>query len=136
MSRIKQLKKEIQRKRKLLDLLRKILGLMTLKEKAEMELMIREMAKEKGLREQTTDILVAVIKCESGLNPRAINKNSNGTIDYGLCQFNDYWYHNIISPEVALNNPKKAVEVMIEQLKKNRANDWICYRSKKYKEFL
>lgn len=130
------LRKEIQKKLKLLELLRMLLQLVTKKEKLETEIMIRQIAKAKGLTNNMTDELVATIKCESGMDVRAINKNKNGTIDNGLCQFNDYWYGKVISPSVALNNPRRAVEVMCDMWNKGRQNDWICYRVGYYKNHL
>ena len=37
------------------------------------------------------DLLRAVAKTESGLNPRAVNRNPNRTRDVGLMQINDTW---------------------------------------------
>jgi hypothetical protein len=36
-------------------------------------------------------ILRAIAKVESNFNPRAVNKNSNGTFDFGLMQINSSW---------------------------------------------
>lgn len=37
------------------------------------------------------DVLKAVAKTESGFNPKALNKNANGTYDIGLMQINSAW---------------------------------------------
>lgn len=37
------------------------------------------------------DVLKAVAKTESGFNPKALNKNTNGTYDIGLMQINSAW---------------------------------------------
>jgi soluble lytic murein transglycosylase-like protein len=118
---------------KMVSLLKELFYLHKLLEKKRLEAMIRRVAREEGVPEE---IILAVIKCESGLNPKAINKNKDGTTDYGLCQFNDFWYRDLITPEEALNEPEKAVRLMCRQFKKGRAFDWVCYRSGKYKEFL
>ena len=38
------------------------------------------------------DLLKAIALQESGLNPVAINKNSNGSVDVGLMQINSQWW--------------------------------------------
>jgi Transglycosylase SLT domain len=37
-------------------------------------------------------ILRAIAKVESNYNPRAINRNTNGTYDFGVMQINSLWY--------------------------------------------
>lgn len=82
------------------------------------------------------DVFVAVIWAESGMNPRAVNRNKNGTTDFGICQFNDYWYKDIISPYEALHNPVLAIHTMAQQWEKGRQKDWIAYRNKSYLQYL
>ena len=101
--------------------------------KWEVEQMVRLIAQEEGC---DPDLIVAVIKCESGMDPDAVNRNPNGTTDYGLCQFNDYWYRLIIDPWTALNCPEKAVRVMCRRFKAGYGADWLCYKSKKYISYL
>lgn len=130
------IKKRISLIQKILEIARKILGLQSKLEKIQLEEMIRKIAKEEGVDEE---VLLAVIKCESGLDTRAINKNPNGTTDYGLCQFNDYWYwekEKIINPITALNNPEMAVRIMAKMFKAGRAKDWICYKNAIYLKYL
>lgn len=118
---------------KILDFLRKLLGLQTRLDKWKTEQMVRRIA---GLYEVDVEVLVAVIWAESGMNPKKITRNLNRTTDYGLCQFNDYWYGHIISPHDALNNPELAVRTMCQQWVKGRQNDWIAHRNKSYLKYL
>lgn len=37
-------------------------------------------------------VLRAIARVESNLNPKALNRNTNGTYDYGLMQINTIWY--------------------------------------------
>lgn len=37
-------------------------------------------------------ILRSIAKVESGYNPRAFNRNPNGTFDYGVMQINSTWF--------------------------------------------
>ncbi|WP_448583915.1 lytic transglycosylase domain-containing protein [Thermocrinis sp.] len=36
-------------------------------------------------------LLVAIASVESGFNPRAINHNKDGSVDYGIMQINSHW---------------------------------------------
>lgn len=61
--------------------------------------LIQKVARAEGV---DPDLAVRVATCESGLNPYAVNKNTNGTTDRGLYQWNDYW-HPEITDEMAFN---------------------------------
>lgn len=41
------------------------------------------------------ELLWAIAKVESGFNPAAINKNKNGSYDYGIMQINSGWYKTL-----------------------------------------
>lgn len=56
---------------------------------------IRRIAKDEMV---DADLCVKVAKCESGLNPVAINANKDGSYDHGIFQINDK-YH----PEVSMS---------------------------------
>lgn len=62
-----------------------------------------------------TALMIAVIDHESGFNPRAEGKNSNGTYDRGLCQLNSAYYNTWakqlgISP-FDVYDPKQNIQV-------------------------
>lgn len=116
-----------------MDFWRELWGIQTKLEKLQTEAMVRRIASRFKV---DADILVAVIWAESGMNPKAVNRNQNGTTDYGLCQFNDYWYRHAISPYDALNHPERAVEVMCRAWEIGRQNDWIAYRNKSYLQYV
>lgn len=40
-------------------------------------------------------VLLAIAKTESNFNQSAINKNTNGSADYGLMQINSSWFDNL-----------------------------------------
>lgn len=63
------------------------------------EQIIRRIAKEEGV---DADLAVRVAKCESGLNPAAIHKNPQGSVDRGLFQINSRW-HKEVSDETAFD---------------------------------
>lgn len=90
-------------------------------------------------------ILVACIEVESNFNAHAIHFNQNQagavtSIDYGICQINDYW--NIgpgkpfVSPEQVLTYPYECVTWMIHMFKAGKQNLWSSYTSGAYKKFL
>lgn len=43
----------------------------------------------------SADLLWGIAQTESGMNPRAVNWNTNGTYDYGLMQINSSWYRTL-----------------------------------------
>ena len=50
-------------------------------------------------------LLESIARTESNLNSRAINRNSNGSADYGLMQINSYWLKTFgLSGETLLND--------------------------------
>lgn len=56
------------------------------------EQIVRKIAKQEGV---DPSLAVRVARCESGLNPAAINKNPSGSIDRGLFQWNDKYHPEI-----------------------------------------
>lgn len=72
--------------------------------------------------------------------------NSNGTHDWGLCQFNDGSLHGVplwIGPGAAfasvqevLTNPAKCVNVMIAEFKAGHANWWMSHSQGTYIQWL
>ena len=99
----------------------------------------REICQELGLTQDQENDLIATMWCESGMNQYAQNANTDGTTDYGICQLNSYWYIGsgkvVKTPQEALNNPELCIRVMASQFLNGRPNDWICYRSGKYKNY-
>ena len=94
--------------------------------------MVLRVCREEGLPKDLTEKLYKTISCESKFDPKAVNRNVNGTTDLGIIQANSYWYVGpgkpIPSADVALNNPEFCVRVMARMFKVGRAKDWICYR--------
>ncbi len=131
--KIDQLKRQLTFQQRVLGILQKMLRIQTKLEKLQWEVVARKIAASHGIDE---DVFVAVLYCESGMNPKAVNRNKNGTIDYGIAQFNDYWYGAVILPEIALEQPDVALNVMAKAWQKGNQNDWICYRNKRYTSWL
>lgn len=68
------------------------------KETTEKEILqaIKETARKYGIDESQA---VRIAKCESGLNPKAINKNAPDSIDRGLYQINSKWHPEVTEEE-------------------------------------
>lgn len=59
-------------------------------------------------------VLYAIAKTESSLNPKAINRNRNGTYDVGLMQINSSWFPALVKlgiKEENLYHPCTSIEV-------------------------
>ncbi len=128
---------EIKRKigviQSMLDILRKVLGLQTQLERQTLIELARKIAQEEGVGD--IPIFLATIQCESGFNPNAKNVNPNGTTDWGICQYNDYWYKEAVNSGDAMI-PEKALRIMAKQFVKGGANDWVCFKTGKYIPYL
>ncbi len=69
---------------------------------AESEMCFQEAAQEFGL---SPEILKAISKVESGHNPRAVNYNKNGSVDYGHMQINSIWRKKLKDKYKYLGSP-------------------------------
>lgn len=59
---------------------------------ASIETMIRFVCKSEGV---DAELALKVAKCESALNPKATNTNTDGSIDRGLFQINSKWHPEV-----------------------------------------
>lgn len=101
---------------------------------------IKNICQQNSLSPTKIKTQLAVIDCESGWNPFAINKNKDGTMDYGLCMFNSKWWIGkgkaIPDFTTALNNPLFCAKIMTKEFKNNNEKFWVCYSGDYYKKFL
>ena len=109
---------------------------------------VRVMCDSAGLSLKDKNIITACIQQESNFMPRAIGKpNKNGTIDFGLCQYNNgknrlgvpYWIGpgaDFTDTEEVLNDPEKNVRVMIREYKAGHIKWWASYSTGAYKRWL
>jgi len=80
---------------------------------------IRDVAKDMSV---DPDVAVRVAKCESGLDPQAVHKNADGSLDRGLFQWNDKW-HPEITDEIAFD-VEKSTTAFCEAVKNNNLSWW------------
>ena len=76
---------------------------------------------------------LAVLKCESGLNPKALNSNKDGSINRGIAQWNSKYWPQITDnmaydPEIAL--------ILFWYYFKQYPKFWTCYNTGAYEKFL
>ena len=92
----------------------------------------KEICKQEGLNRVQTAEVCGIIECESGFRTDIKNYNNDGrnSYDSGIAQTNSYWYwerEKIIHPEEAINNPEKAIRILVKHYKQGRAKDWVCF---------
>lgn len=93
--------------------------------------------------EDAVKIAPAVALAESGGNPKATNKNSNGTQDTGLWQINDVHFGSAPGPKDSLENwhkwlknPQNNADAAYWVFSQQGWNAWTTYRNGKYKKYL
>lgn len=93
---------------------------------------VRIICDDEGLPYYLKNQLTNTVQGESGFNIKAVNRNYDGSSDYGIAQFNTRWYIGpgkpIPSIEVALNDPEFCIRVMCKQFLKGRQRDWYAWR--------
>lgn len=102
---------------------------------------VRIIADQEGLPYWMKEELCATIWGESEFNTaaRLDNKDKSGRVwstDWGICQFNSYWWGDRITPEDAVNDPEKAVRLMCKAFLAGQADQWVAHKSGAYKKYL
>lgn len=92
--------------------LAKIQSLLDAKEGSSVVATITSVCESEGVE---PELALAVAECEGGMNPHAINKNNNGSIDRGLFQFNNE-YHPEITDAMAFD-PAQSTKLFCESVK-------------------
>jgi len=75
-------------------------------------------------------LLYAIAKTESGLNPKAMNRNKNGSYDLGLMQINSSWFRTLCKygiEEQHLLDPCTSIHVgawILAQNIRRMGNSW------------
>lgn len=100
---------------------------------------VREICDDEGLSVAEKNLICAVIQAESGFKIDAVNKNSDNSVDYGICQLNSYWYiqrMKLVTKEQALGDPEFCVRLMIKRYRKGFLKDWAAFNNNSYKKYL
>lgn len=69
---------------------------------------------------------LAIMKCESGGNPKATNYNTNGTRDSGLFQINSVHAKKVNGDLDSLYDPKVNIRVAKQIHDASGWNAWVC----------
>ena len=116
--------------------------------KAQARLSVRRICDESYLTLYDKNLITAVIQAESDFDSKKISpRNSNGTRDYGIAQFNDgknaqgvpYWIGegaDFKDPIEVLNDPEKCVKVMIREYKRRNLRYWVAYKTGAYLKYM
>lgn len=81
---------------------------------------------------ENPEIMIAIAKAESGMNPSAVNKNTNGSVDLGLFQINSIHGYD----ELSLFDAKKNIKAASEVYDKQGLRAWSSFTNGAYKKFL
>jgi hypothetical protein len=81
---------------------------------------------------ENPEIMIAIAKAESGMNPQAVNYNRNGSIDTGLFQVNSVHGYDGLS----LFDPEKNIKAAREIYDKQGIQAWTSFNNGSYKKFL
>ncbi len=96
-----------------------------------MFILANRVCQEEGLSISMTADLRGTVWGESGWNQWCINdKNTNGSADYGIAQFNSNTYlkeFKMTAVDV-LTNPEKCLRIMARNFKAGRQRNWFAYR--------
>lgn len=108
---------------------------------------VRVLCDLKKLSLHKKNTITACTEQESDFNPSAEGKpNSNGTIDFGIAQFNNGELHGIplwigqgavfTDTTEVLRDPTKCVNLMIDEFESGHAKWWMSYSTGAYLKFM
>jgi hypothetical protein len=81
---------------------------------------------------ENPELMIAVFKAESGLNPMATNKNTNGSRDIGIAQINSVHGHD----DLEMFDVDKNLKVAREIYDKQGILAWYGFSNGSYKKFM
>ena len=81
---------------------------------------------------ENPEMMIAIAKAESGMNPKAMHTNTNGSIDIGLFQINSVHGHD----QLSLIDVDKNIEVAREVYEKQGLTAWSVVNNGAVNKFL
>ncbi|SRR6266849_8364763 len=80
---------------------------------------------------------LAIFRAESGLSAKAINVNTNGSVEFGCMQINSIHLRNIDTMNINLLNCRDNIDVAYKIFKQqNNFSAWSAYKNGSYKKYL
>lgn len=80
---------------------------------------------------------LAIFRAESGMSNKAINVNSNGSVDFGCMQINSVHFKNIDVSKINLLNCQDNIDVAYKIFKQQgNFTAWSAYNNGAYKKYL
>lgn len=92
---------------------------------------VASLLKDSGFPEKSIPTMYCIAKWESGLNPKAINFNTNNTVDVGLFQINSTWFKKCNTNLASLYDEKENSQCALTVYKNQGFPAWTTYN--KYK---
>jgi len=92
---------------------------------------ITNLLKDTGFPEKSIPTMYCIAKWESGLNPKALNFNSNNTVDVGLFQINSTWFKKCGANLATLYDEKENTECALTVFKNQGLSAWTTYNKNK-----
>lgn len=81
---------------------------------------------------EAPDVMLAIAKAESGLDPNATNVNKNGSSDIGIFQINSVHGYD----DLSLFDPDTNIEAARKVYEKQGLTAWTVFKTGVYKKFL
>lgn len=93
---------------------------------------ITTLLKDIGFPEKSIPTMVCIAKWESGLNPKALNFNTNNTVDVGLFQINSIWFKKCNTNLATLYDEKENSRCALTVLRNQGFPAWTTYNKFKH----
>ena len=91
---------------------------------------VANLLRKAGLPENEVHLLTCTARFESGFNPRARNRNANGSQDSGLFQINDIWHRDCSTSRTGLMNPLVNARCAKIVARKQGLGAWMAFEEK------
>jgi hypothetical protein len=92
---------------------------------------VTSLLKDAGFPTKTIPTMFCIAQMESGLNPKALNYNTNNTVDVGLFQINSIWFKKCNTDIAVLYDEKENSRCAYMVYKNQGFSAWVTYNKLK-----